>query len=122
MSYTEAAAAFSLLSDPHRLHILCRLAREGAWRSAGELLEDLPISQPTLSHHMKLLCEGGLVERRRQGQRTLYRLDRPAMTALLAIPLAEDSPAPAAEESKAEKPHAPVPERPAVIVRSGHKW
>ena len=121
MTYTEAAAGFGLLADPHRLRILCRLAREGDWRSAGELLAELPISQPTLSHHMKLLCAGGLVERRRQGQRTLYRLDREAAAALLAVPLAPEDSAPA-EGAPPPQPAPPEAERPAVIVRSGHKW
>ena len=75
MDYTKAAAGFGLLADPNRLRILGQLSQEGE-QSATQLLAALPVSQPTLSHHMKLLWEGGLVQRRRMGQHTLYRLDK----------------------------------------------
>ena len=107
MDYTEAAAGFGLLADPSRLCILVRLGQKGE-QSATELLEALSITQPTLSHHMKFLCQGGLVEKRRQGQRVLYRLERAALERLLAVPLAQP-----AEGQRAASP---------VIVRSGHKW
>lgn len=110
MDYTKAAAGFGLLADPNRLRILIQLS-QGVEQSASQLLDALPVSQPTLSHHMKFLCEGGLVQRRRLGQRILYRLDQAALEQLLAIPLGKEAPPPAAQ---------PAP--PPVIVRAGHKW
>jgi ArsR family transcriptional regulator len=71
--YTEYAKAFKALGDPKRAMIVDML-------SCGELcacmiLEKFEISQPTLSHHMKLLCECGLVRGRQQGKWTYYSLD-----------------------------------------------
>jgi len=110
MDRQQAAEGFALLADPNRLLILRLLAREET--SAAQLLQSLPVSQPTLSHHMKLLCEGGLVTRRRQGQKMFYRLARQALAALLDFPL---------EEIPPEKPAAPAFQPPAVIIRSGHR-
>ena len=113
MDQQKAAAGFALLAEPNRLEIL-RLLAQGEENAAG-LLKKLTISQPTLSHHMRVLCEGGLVESRRQGQRILYRLCLPALRELLAVPLAESAPPPA----ETPKP-SPAPE-PVVIIRSGHR-
>jgi ArsR family transcriptional regulator, arsenate/arsenite/antimonite-responsive transcriptional repressor len=44
-------------------------------RCACELLEDLNIVQSTLSHHMKILCESGLIGSRRKGKWMYYTLD-----------------------------------------------
>ena len=122
MNYAEIAAGFALLADPNRLRILAQLYQGEDWQSATQLLAQLPICQPTLSHHMKLLWQGGLVERRRQGQRTLYRLDRAALAALLTDPLT----APAGEGTppagSPPKEAVAAPRPPAVIVRTGHKW
>ena len=122
MNYAEIAAGFALLADPNRLRILAQLDQGEDWQSATQLLAQLPICQPTLSHHMKQLWQGGLVERRRQGQRTLYRLDRAALAALLTAPLT----APAGEGTppagSPPKGAGAVPPPPAVIVRTGHKW
>ena len=110
MDHTKAAAGFGLLADPNRLRILGQLSQEGE-QSATQLLAALPVSQPTLSHHMKLLWEGGLVQRRRMGQHTLYRLDQSALERLLAVPLGREEP---------PLPTHPAP--PPVIIRTGHKW
>lgn len=110
MDQRKAAEGFALLADPNRLAILWLLSQ--GERNAAGLLEELPVSQPTLSHHMRLLWNGGLVERRRQGQRVIYTLCRPALRELLrAVPL-EEPPA-----SSAPQP----PETPRVIIRSGHQ-
>ncbi len=44
-------------------------------RCACELLENLNIGQSTLSHHMKILCESGLISSRREGKWMYYSLD-----------------------------------------------
>ena len=82
MDRQKAAAGFALLADPNRLEIL-RLLSQGE-KNATELLKGLPVSQPTLSHHMRLLCQGGLVTQQRQGQRVLYTLCRAALRELLS--------------------------------------
>ena len=72
-NYLEYARVFKALGDPKRAKIVEML-------SCGELcacmiLEKFEMSQSTLSHHMKLLCECGLVKGREQGKWTYYSLD-----------------------------------------------
>lgn len=71
--YREYAKVFKALGDPKRAMIVDML-------SCGELcacmiLDKFEISQSTLSHHMKILCECGLVKSREQGKWTYYSLD-----------------------------------------------
>lgn len=63
---------FDVLAEPHRRQIL-ELLRAGE-RPAGELVERLGIAQPTVSKHLKLLREYGLVSVRQDAQRRVYRL------------------------------------------------
>jgi len=64
---------FRALGDPHRLKILALLLERE--QSAGELLEEMDIVQSTLSHHMKILTESGLVTAVRRGKWTYYALN-----------------------------------------------
>jgi DNA-binding transcriptional ArsR family regulator len=63
---------FEALGDPHRRTIL-ELLRDGD-RSVRELADELPISRPAVSRHLRLLKEAGLVTDRAEGTRRLYRL------------------------------------------------
>jgi ArsR family transcriptional regulator len=74
------------LADPTRLRILQMLGAKGrraAGESAGMCARDIKarvkLSQPTVSHHMKILAEAGLVTRRRRGQWMWYQRDETAV-------------------------------------------
>lgn len=72
--YLEHIKVFKALSDVKRAMIVDML-------SCGELcacmiLEKFEMSQSTLSHHMKLLCESGLVKGREEGKWTYYSLNK----------------------------------------------
>jgi ArsR family transcriptional regulator len=69
----EYFRVFRAFADPNRLRVL-ELLCEGE-RCACILLSDLRISQPTLSHHMKILCDSGLVKSRRVGKWNYYSID-----------------------------------------------
>lgn len=62
-------ALLAAVADPIRIALLRRLDRP---RSVTELLEGLGLAQPTISHHLAILRESGLVEARRDGRRRLY--------------------------------------------------
>ncbi len=62
----EMVVIFKALSDENRIRIL-NMLRSGE-KCACKLLEELNISQPTLSHHMKILCDAGLVTGRKDGK------------------------------------------------------
>lgn len=71
--YQKDADVFKALSDTKRLRIL-ELLRSGE-KCACVLLCQLDISQSTLSHHMKILCQSGIVKSRPEGKWTHYSLD-----------------------------------------------
>ena len=66
------ARTFKAFCDENRVHIL-KLLLSGE-KCACVLLDDLHISQPTLSHHMKILTDSGLVTGRREGKWTHYSI------------------------------------------------
>ena len=66
------ACIFKALSDENRIRIL-KMLHSGE-KCACKLLEELNISQPTLSHHMKILCDAGIVTGRKEGKWTHYSL------------------------------------------------
>lgn len=66
------APAFAVLAEPTRREILDRLlARE---QSVGDLVDAVALSQPAVSRHLKVLRDAGLVERRVDAQRRIYRV------------------------------------------------
>jgi DNA-binding transcriptional ArsR family regulator len=64
---------FNVLSEPARI-LLLDLLRDGAEWSVGELVRRSRLAQPSVSKHLKVLREAGLVEVRADAQRRLYRL------------------------------------------------
>ena len=73
MGEHEIAQIFRALSDENRIRILKQL-RTGE-KCGCQLLEELKITQPTLSHHMKILCDCGIVRSRRDGKWMHYTID-----------------------------------------------
>lgn len=73
MNEIDIALICKALSDSNRLKILEMLS-DGE-KCGCKLLEAFEITQPTLSHHMKILCECGLVETRREGKWSHYSLN-----------------------------------------------
>ena len=70
----DAAAICKALGDSNRLQIMKRLSTGEI--CACKLLEQFRITQPTLSHHLKVLCECGLVTARKEGKWSHYSLNR----------------------------------------------
>lgn len=71
--YEKNAKVFKAICDPNRLMIL-ELLQSGE-ECACNLLDTLNIGQSTLSHHMKILCESGIVTSRRDAKWTYYSLN-----------------------------------------------
>ncbi|MEO5920664.1 MAG: metalloregulator ArsR/SmtB family transcription factor [Pseudolysinimonas sp.] len=69
------ADIFDVLADGTRRELLTRLQHRGAEVSVSELVTELGISQPTVSKHLKVLRDHGLVTVRDEGQHRFYRLD-----------------------------------------------
>lgn len=72
LNYMEKAELFKVLSDSNRLQIIDMLSC--GEMCACKILEKFNITQPTLSHHMKVLIESGLVESRKEVNWVHYKL------------------------------------------------
>lgn len=71
----EMAAALGVIADPARLRLLSLLATaEDREACVCDLTEPLGLSQPTVSHHLRVLAEAGLVEREQRGRWAFFRL------------------------------------------------
>lgn len=69
------AACLKVLADPTRLRLLSLIAADGCRSvTAGDLVAELGITQPTVSHHIARLVEAGLLEPVRHGKTQLYRV------------------------------------------------
>ena len=71
----ELATAFKAIADPARLRLLNFIAAQpSAEACVCHLIEPVGLSQPTVSHHLKVLTDAGLLERERRGTWMFYRL------------------------------------------------
>ena len=73
ISYQNQAKLLKVMADPGRLKIMDILSCGEL--CANDILENFDFSQPTLSHHMKLLADAGLVKIRKCGVRMYYSID-----------------------------------------------
>jgi DNA-binding transcriptional ArsR family regulator len=69
---------FDVLADPTRRDIV-DLLRSGSEKSVGQLVEALGITQPTVSKHLKVLRDAGVVVAREEGQHRYYRFDESSL-------------------------------------------
>ena len=77
----QLAAQFKALADPTRVAIVNQLSAADEV-CVCNLVETFELSQPTISHHLKILREAGLVEATRRGTWAYYRLVPDALAAL----------------------------------------
>lgn len=77
MNNKKIATMFKAFCDENRLQIL-QLLQDGE-RCACNLLEEMQITQPTLSHHMKILCDAGVVVGRKEGKWMYYTISNEGM-------------------------------------------
>jgi ArsR family transcriptional regulator, arsenate/arsenite/antimonite-responsive transcriptional repressor len=79
----RVARVFRALGDRHRVRLLSLIAAaDGGEACICDLTAPVGLSQPTVSHHMKLLTEAGLVTRDQRGKWAYYRVVPEAMEAL----------------------------------------
>ncbi len=72
MDERETALIFKAFCDENRIRIL-NILKDGE-KCACRLLEALSVTQPTLSHHMKILCDAGVVSGRKEGKWMYYSI------------------------------------------------
>lgn len=80
------AAALRVLADPARLRLLSIIqAQPGGEACVCHLTEPLGLSQPTVSHHLKVLTQAGLLERDQRGRWAYYRVVPEPLAALRSL-------------------------------------
>jgi ArsR family transcriptional regulator len=80
----DLAATFKALADPTRVGIVSRLSTS-APVCVCDLTAAFDLSQPTISHHLRILREAGLVETERRGTWAYYRLVPEAIDVLRSV-------------------------------------
>jgi ArsR family transcriptional regulator len=90
------AAGLAIMDDGELLRVLKALAHPKRFRmvqeisaagelSCGEIAGKFPVAQPTISHHLKILTDAGVLEVRREGQHGLCTVNRPLIARALAF-------------------------------------
>jgi ArsR family transcriptional regulator len=82
----QLAAVLKVLAEPTRLRLLSLIAaNQDSEECICNLTDVVGVSQPTVSHHMKLLVDAGLLEREQRGKWAYYRLVPGALDALAGL-------------------------------------
>jgi ArsR family transcriptional regulator len=77
------AAVFRALGDPARVRLVSLIGTAvGGEACVRDLIAPVGLSQSTVSHHMKVLADAGLVQREQRGRWAYYRLDHAAFAAV----------------------------------------
>jgi ArsR family transcriptional regulator len=83
---TELARLFKAMGDPVRLRLLSLIAsHDGGEACVCELTDVFDLSGPTISHHLKVLREAGLISGERRGTWVYYRVHPEALARLSAV-------------------------------------
>ena len=83
MDYRKTAIMFKAFCDENRLQILSIL--QSGEKCACKLLDVMQITQPTLSHHMKILCDAGVVNGRKEGKWMYYSISEEGLDVVINI-------------------------------------
>jgi ArsR family transcriptional regulator len=84
VSDSEIIRTLKALADPTRFRMVQEIAEAGEL-SCGEVAERFDVSQPTISHHLKILLEAGLLVQRTEGKHHYTSVDRALLTSLAAV-------------------------------------
>lgn len=90
------AAALKALAEPTRIRLISLIAaREGAEACVCDLTGPVGLSQPTVSHHLKVLTDAGLLQREQRTKWAYYRVVPGALEALGRLMISAGEPVPA---------------------------
>ncbi len=78
--FDQIAEQLKAFADPNRIRIIALLLK--GEQTATQLNQEIRVCQPTLSHHMKMLCSTHLVDCRKQGVRCFYRINNNTLRSL----------------------------------------
>ena len=84
VSDLELIRALKAIADPTRFRMLQEIAEAGEL-SCGDVADRFDVSQPTISHHLKILLDAGLLVQRTQGKHHYTSVDRALLANLVAV-------------------------------------
>jgi DNA-binding transcriptional ArsR family regulator len=84
ISDRDLVRALKAIADPLRFRMVREIARAGEL-SCSEVTALFDVSQPTISHHLKILTDSGLLVQRWEGKHTFTSVDRARLGAVLAL-------------------------------------
>jgi ArsR family transcriptional regulator len=80
----ELIRALKALADPTRFRMVQEIAEAGEL-SCGEVAERFDVSQPTISHHLKILVDAGLLVQRAEGKQHYMSVERARLNGFVAL-------------------------------------
>lgn len=81
----QFAAGFKALSNPIRLQIIDLISQGGGQVCGCDIERHFDLTQPTISHHLKVLRDAGLIQSEARGTWLMHRLNAPMLTALQGL-------------------------------------
>jgi ArsR family transcriptional regulator len=84
VSDRELVRALKALADPTRFRMVQEIAEAGEL-SCAEVTERFDVSQPTISHHLKILVDAGLLVQRTEGKQHFTSVDRARLNGIVAL-------------------------------------
>jgi DNA-binding transcriptional ArsR family regulator len=97
----ELIRALKALADPMRFRMVQEIAEAGEL-SCGQVAEKFDVSQPTISHHLKILLDAGLLVQRTEGKHHYTSVNRALVSTLVAVlPKRLSTPTPAPKQRRA---------------------
>ena len=73
--HKEFISFFKAMCDPNRHNILVLLKKNGEM-NASDIIKHIKLSQPTISHHLKIMVDSGALETRKQGKEIYYKINK----------------------------------------------
>jgi ArsR family transcriptional regulator len=85
MDDTALLRVLKALAHPKRFRMVQEIAAAGEELSCGEIAERFPVAQPTISHHLKILTDAGVLTVRREGQHGFISVNRELISAVIGL-------------------------------------
>ena len=79
LSWKQIEKISKALGDAHRLRILQYISKKGGCGQCSEIQDVIELTQPSISHHVKILTEAGLIEPEKEGRNVKFTLNEPLL-------------------------------------------
>lgn len=84
LNWKQVEKISKALGDANRLRILQHITKKGGCGQCAEIQDIIKLTQPSISHHIKILIEAGLIEQGKEGRNHSYTLNEPLLKSYTA--------------------------------------